>query len=158
MRRKTKAKRSKNQKGSLTIEISFLMPFIVFLIWNVVYLAFYLYNQGATLQGSYQTALRIERYAGSEAEKNALAEEKYQDAVKTRIVCAESTKQIEISEKEVVVETRIQMRTPGKGFFHNVWQGGQRQQAEEWKPVRFIRTCRSAENIWNNFQNNNGGG
>lgn len=141
-------------KGSMTIEASLLMPLIVFLIWNVLYMSFFAYNQSCALQGNYCTALRTERHCKKE-EKNELAEKKYELSVKERLVCADSAKEIEITNKNVAVTTSVTMHAPGAGFFHSTWQGKQRQQADVWQPVTFIRLCRSAENILDVIQDEN---
>lgn len=134
-------------KASITIEMSLIMPFLIFLIWNLLYLSFFVYNQSTMLQGNYCTALRIERCNESELEKNELAEKKYKEAVLDKLVCAESEKKIEVSEKEVAVTTHVGMRAPGEGFLKSVWQIEQRQKADVYRPAAFIRLCRSAENI-----------
>lgn len=133
-------------RGSVTVEASLLMPFLVWLIWNILYLAFFVYNQSAVLQGNYCTALRTERYCAPVEEKYALSEEKYKAAVLEKLVCERSTKEIEITEKEIIVTTELTMHAPGGRFYDSIWSGQQRQKADVWKPVTFIRLCRSAEN------------
>ncbi len=133
-------------RGSVTVEASLLMPFLVWLIWNILYLAFFVYNQSTILQGNYCTALRTERYCASAEERRVLSEEKYKVSVLEKLVCAGSTKEIEITEKEIIVTTELTMHAPGGRFYDSIWSGQQRQKADVWKPVAFIRLCRSAEN------------
>lgn len=140
--------RKKAFRGSLTIEMSLLLPLLVFLIWNILYLAFFLYDQSTVLQGNYCTALRTERVYGSEEEKWTVAEEKYHLAVRKKVVCGTIEKEIAIAEKGgVSVKTELKMRAPAAGFYDSVWQGVQMQEAEKWQPVTFIRNCRKAEDV-----------
>ena len=53
-----------------------------FLIWNIIYLSFFLYNQSVGLQGSYCTALRTERLCGTNEEKYDAAKENLENCLK----------------------------------------------------------------------------
>lgn len=139
-------KNSRSFKGSATVEAALLMPFLIFLIWNILYLAFFLYDQSTSLQGSYCTALRAERHYGTEEEKESLAEKKYELAVRKKLVEATVSHTIELADA-VTVETKTDMRVPTVGFFMNRWHGAQKQRAEKWQPVAFIRNCRRAGDI-----------
>lgn len=145
-----KINRIKNSRkafqGSTTIEAALLLPFLIFLIWNLLYLAFFLYDQSTSLQGSYCTALRTERHYGTEAEKESLAEKKYELAVRKKLVEAGASHQIDLADN-VTVETELDMRAPATGFFQSSWHGVQKQCAEKWEPVAFIRGCRRVEDI-----------
>lgn len=143
-------------RGSFTVEASYLLPLIVFLIWNVLYLSFFLYDQSTILQGSYCTALRTERLHGTEEEKRAAAEEKYQDCVRSRIVYGELQEEKTITTGAVTIGTKLTMHAPAGGFLQSSWYGEQLQTAEKWEPVAFIRNCRKAENIWNILQAGDG--
>ncbi len=134
-------------KAGFTIEASYLLPFIMFLIWNILYLSFFLYDQSTVMQGSYCTALRTERMTGNQREKAAAAEEKYDVAVRKKIVCAEIAEEKEITEGSVIIVTKLNMYSPGGYFFQSLWHGEQKQTVEKWQPVTFIRNCRKVENI-----------
>lgn len=139
----------KNRKafqGSATIEAALLLPFLIFLIWHILYLAFFLYDQSTILQGSYCTALRTERHYGTEEEKESIAEKKYEQAVRKKLVEAVASYTINLTDT-VTVETEVDMRTPANGFFQGSWHGGQKQSADKWEPVEFIRNCRRASDI-----------
>lgn len=135
--------------GSVTIEASLLLPFLIFLLWNLLYLSFFVYDQCAILQGNYCTALRIARSTAQEGEKDALAEKKYKEAVTDKLVCGEGKKEMEITEEEVLVTTEMTIRAPGEAFFPSLWTIRQRQTADVYRPVRFIRLCRSGQNAGN---------
>lgn len=132
-------------RGSFTIEASFLMPLLVFLIWNVMYAAFFVYDQSTALQGNYCTALRTERMAGTLKEKTRAAEEKYDLSVRKKIAAADLRSSIEVTEREISVETGFTVRGPGGQFLHSLWEGRQKQSIKLWEPVKFIRNCRKVK-------------
>ena len=134
-------------KGSLTVEACYLLPLLFFLIWNVLYLSFYLYNQSVIVQGSYCTALRTERWAGPQKEKRNEAERKYADAVERNIAAGTIDRELIVGTDGVTVKSSMTMEGPGGRFFPSVWRGKQELRADKWEPVSFLRTCRKAENI-----------
>lgn len=139
-------------QGTFTIEVSLLMPLLIFLIWNLLYLAFFLYDQSTILQGCYCTALRTERMTGTEEEKSIAAMEKYQWSVRKKAVAAVLKENIKMEQGAVTVETEFSMKAPGGSYFQSIWKGKQTLKADAWEPVAFIRTCRKAENIGNIIQ------
>lgn len=141
-------------RGSFTIEAACLLPVIVFLIWNLLYLSFFLYNQSMGLQGSYCTALRTERLCATDEERYREAEEKYKQAVIRRTAAASVEEEIEINRKYVQVKTVLHMRAPGN-MFQSLWEGYQKQSAAVWEPKAFIRKCRKAEKIGDLIQTGN---
>ena len=90
-------------RGSFTIEASLLLPVIIFLIWNILYLSFFLYDQSTVLQGCYCTALRTERMIGTAEEKKIAAEEKYKQAIKQKTAAAVLEYKMERSDRKSVV-------------------------------------------------------
>lgn len=147
--------------GSVTVEASFLLPLIVYLIWNCVFLSFFVYDQCIVMQGSYCSALRAERLAADDSEKRAMLEEKYRRMVENRKVMCRISSEKELSDQRILIDTRINMQAPGGQFFYSSWGSGQRQTVETFEPVSFIRMCRKAENImdfWNSKKAEKGGG
>lgn len=142
-----KRKKGRCFRGSVTVETSCLMPLIIFLIWNVLFLSFFVYDQTVTVQGSYCTALRIQRLTNKEMEKLEEGEKKFEEAVAERVVCGRLEHQISVEKEAVSVKTTLKMNAPAGLCFQSVWQGCQEQRAEKWEPVNFIRACRKAENI-----------
>lgn len=147
--------KQKMLRGSVTIEASLILPFLIFLIWNLCYLSFFLYDQNIALQGNYTTALRAERGGSAEAEKYQLAEEKYKRAVGEKLVCAESRKEIEIKEDEITVTTKFSMKAPGGMLFYSGWESDQKMKVKSYEPVAWIRRCRSTENMLEQIQSKN---
>ena len=135
-------------KGSLTVEACYLLPLIFLLIWNVLYLALYLYNQSVIVQGSYCTALRTERWIGSQEQRIEEAERKYAAAVEQKIAVGRVDREVIVGTDGVTVRSGLTMEAPGGRFFLSIWRGKQEQRADRWEPVSFLRACRKAENIW----------
>lgn len=140
-------------QASMTVEASFLLPLIFFLILNILYLSFFIYDQCILMQGCYVTALRMERLECGEEEKQRIADEKFSRSTVKRLASATNVeKQIEITDTQVKVSAAVSTRAPGISFFQSFWQGRQEQTADSWYPKRFIRRCRSAKGLlglWN---------
>lgn len=139
-------------QASMTVEASFLLPLIFFLILNILYLSFFVYDQCILMQGCYVTALRMERLECGEEEKQRIADEKFDRSAAKRLACASAEKQIEMTDTQVKVSAAASMRAPGVSFFQSFWKGRQEQTVDFWYPKRFIRRCRSAKGLlglWN---------
>lgn len=149
-RRKKKNKSGKGffLKGSYTVEASFLLPMFFFLILYLLYMSFFLYNQCVIVQGSYRTALSIQRLPGKEEERLLYGEEKYKEVVTKRLAGISSLdKKIIFQGQDVEVITKGNMQVPVKFLFLGSWNLVQKQSAEKMEPVSFIRNCRKAERI-----------
>lgn len=149
-----KKKKTMYLEGSMTIETALLMPFILFLIWNLLFLSFFLYDQCVGLQGCYTTALRTERWLGSDSEKEAEAFAKYKDVITDIMACARETGDLNVTDKDVVVGTTINMDAPGSPLYDSSWEGSHKMKADEWKPVKYIRNIRKAEKAVEKLSNN----
>lgn len=128
--------------GIMTIEISLLIPFILFLIWNLLFLSFFLYNQSTAFQGCYATALRTERWLGTVSDKEAEASKKYEEAVASKLACGEDTVNLRVTDKDVVIGADLSMNAPGSPLYDSLWKGRVEGKADEWAPVRYIRNIR----------------
>lgn len=138
-------------QASMTVESSFLLPLIFFLILNILYLSFFIYDQCILMQGCYVTALRLERLE-CEEEKQRIADEKFDRSTAKRLACANAERQIEMTDTQVKVSAAASVRAPGISFFQSFWKGRQEQTVDGWYPKRFIRRCRSAKGLlglWN---------
>lgn len=135
-------------KASYTIEASYILPIIIVLIWYLLFLSFFLYDQCVIMQGSYQAALRAERLLGTKEEKEALAFTKYEVDVKKKLIYMMPEKEIEVDEDRILLRTNSEMKFPGGIFFQKSWKARQQQKAASYEPVKFIRECRRYEKIW----------
>lgn len=133
-------------QASMTVESSFLLPLIFFLILNILYLSFFIYDQCILMQGCYVTALRLERLE-CEEEKQRIADEKFDRSTAKRLACANAERQIEMTDTQVKVSAAASVRAPGISFFQSFWKGRQEQTVDSWYPKRFIRRCRSAKGL-----------
>lgn len=143
--------------GSYTIEASFLLPILLFLLIYVLYLAFFLYDQCIILQGSYQTALSTERMVGEEEEKIEAGEEKYGRIVTRRLIhLPEMEKELRIQEGDVWVTSRGIFQVPAAFLFDGSWKFAQNQKAVNMEPVHFIRVCNRVKKAADVLQKENG--
>ena len=133
-------------QASMTVESSFLLPLIFFLILNILYLSFFIYDQCILMQGCYVTALRLERLE-CEEEKQRIADEKFDRSTAKRLACANAERQIEMTDTQVKVSAAASVRAPGISFFQSFWKGRQEQTVDSWYPKHFIRRCRSAKGL-----------
>lgn len=134
-------------RGNITIEASFILPIIIFLVWNLLFLAFYLHDQSLAMEGSYMTALRTERLVGGIERKERIAQTKLEQDLDKRLAASDVQSRKKISKKDVEIETEVQMDAPAAVFFQSSWKGSQYQKADAFWPVDFIRNCRKAEDI-----------
>ncbi len=134
-------------KASVTVEASLILPFVIFLIWNILYVAFFVYDQALLTQGSYATALKAERYVGDLQERSDVAEMKYENDVRDRIVIGSVTMKQTITDEEAEVETQLSLTGPGAAFYNSSWGAGQKKRVDDYQPVNFIRNCRQLEKI-----------
>ncbi|MCR4705283.1 MAG: pilus assembly protein [Lachnospiraceae bacterium] len=134
-------------KASVTIEASLILPFAIFLIWNILYVSFFVYDQALLTQGSYTTALKAERHIGDLNEKSGIAEMKYENDVKDRIVIGSVTMKQTVTDEETEVETQLSLTGPGSAFYNSNWGAEQKKRVDGYRPVNFIRNCRQLEKI-----------
>ena len=134
-------------KASVTIEASLILPFAIFLIWNILYVSFFVYDQALLTQGSYMTALKAERTVGDLNEKSGIAETKYQNDVRDRVVIGSVAMKQTVTDEETEVETQLSLTGPGAAFYNSNWNAGQKKRVDAYQPVNFIRNCRQLEKI-----------
>ena len=97
-------------KGSMTVEMSFLMPMIMFLIMGCILAVFYYHDKNVLSGAAYETAVAgstrmRERDGIDEGELEAL----YADRTEGKcILFAGSSAQVSVGEKEIVVEATAQ--------------------------------------------------
>ncbi len=97
-------------KGSMTVEMSFLMPMIMFLIMGCILAVFYYHDKNVLSGAAYETAVAgstrmRERDGIDEGELEALYAERTEGKC---ILFAGSSAQVSVGEKEIVVEATAQ--------------------------------------------------
>ena len=97
-------------KGSMTVEMSFLMPMIMFLIVGCILAVFYYHDKNVLSGAAYETAVAgstrmRERDGIDEGELEALYAERTEGKC---ILFAGSSAQVSVGEKEIVVEATAQ--------------------------------------------------
>jgi len=129
----------------ITLEMTCIMPFVIFLICNICYMAIFLYDNCTMIQGDYVTALISERALGEE--KRSKAEIKYNEAIKSKIVAADESSSIEIENDGTRIETQIEVNTPGEFLYKSNWKMSNSIKADKYEPVLFIRNTKVASEI-----------
>ena len=135
----------KLREAYITLEMTFIMPFVIFLICNIYFLAVFLYDNSTIVQGDYVTALIAERALGTE--KQEKAEIKYNEAIKTKVVSAEEISSIDIGNKSVTVETQININTPAGFLYKSDWRMANKTKADSFEPVLFVRNTKIAADL-----------
>lgn len=97
-------------KGSMTVEMSFLMPMIMFLIMGCILAVFYYHDKNVLSGAAYETAVAgstrmRERDGIDEGELEALYAERTEGKC---ILFAGSSAQVSVGGKEIVVEATAQ--------------------------------------------------
>lgn len=97
-------------KGSMTVEMSFLMPMIMFLVMGCILAVFYYHDKNVLSGAAYETAVAgstrmRERDGIDEGELEALYAERTEGKC---ILFAGSSAQVSVGEKEIVVEATAQ--------------------------------------------------
>lgn len=144
----------KELQGSFIVEASIIVPLIFFLVCHVLFFMIYSYHQSLIFQGNYCTALYTERCYEEDSEKSLIAEEKYEDAIKSRLVWGRAEKELEVN-KYVSVKSVFEMESPALALFWGKWKLDYKQTVSKWEPVEFIRNCRKAEDIMKFLQEKN---
>lgn len=135
----------KSYGAYMTLEMTFIMPFVIFLICNIYFLAVFLYDNSAVIQGDYVTALIAERTLGDE--KREKAEIKYNESIKARIVAADETSSIDIGSTGVDVETKISVKTPAGFIYKSDWKMANKTKVDNYEPVLFVRNTKVAADL-----------
>lgn len=129
----------------MTLEMTCIMPFVIFLICNIYFLAVFLYDNSTIVQGDYVTALIAERAFGDE--KREKAEIKYNESVKSKMVAAEEISTINIGSNGVGVETQIYINTPAGFIYKSDWGISNKTKVEKYEPVLFLRNTKVAMDL-----------
>ncbi len=130
------------EKGYLTLEMSLIMPFVIFLICNLCYLAVFLYDNLTLIQGCYVTALIAERTL-EEGEKSVKSQGKYLESIKSRVVACKEDVSMSIG-RDVQVNGKIQMNTLAAWIYQSNWELNVRQIADCYEPVLFVRNIKNS--------------
>lgn len=109
---KSEQKKCKNLRGSMTVEMSFLMPMILFLIMGCILAVFYYHDKNILSGAAYETAIvgstRARENDGiKEGELETLFEERSENKC---ILFAHPTAKITVGEEEIKVEVHAVKR------------------------------------------------
>lgn len=129
------------RKGSSTIEASFMIPFLFFLIISVIYLSFYLYNSLLVTEKAYISALRGSREEWKSADESYQVSDESLNALMQKGLLALNhyEKQIKVSGKTISVTVKIKQKIPYRDFVMEYQYEGK---ARKCNPYLYIRERR----------------
>lgn len=143
--------RRKALKGYMTLEASFIMPWVIFLFAFLIYASFYLYDKCVLFQDAYVLALR-----GSVQKEEAEALKYVNEHMGTQFGnkyfgVGRVNGSAEKSKKEIKVIGSCSVKIPFDNFLtfskESGWQISTQAAAQIINPTKVIRKCRMAENI-----------
>ncbi len=139
-------------KGYMTVEASFIIPWVIFIFIFIIYSAYFLYDRCVIFQDSYAYAVRAanKQMSGTDVERymndNAAAQygNKY-------IAVSGIKESFKVSEKEIAIEAAGQ---PKCQFIPNAvlpdirgWKASADVKASRENPTQFMRICRGAAEL-----------
>ena len=134
--------RLKKVNGSMTVEMSLLMPIILFLILNCILTVFYFHDKNIIAAAAYETSVvGSTKMREAEGELTALFAERIEGKC---ILFAGSSVNISVGEKQILVEA-----TAEKGKF----RVSVRKRASVTEPEAYIRKKRKLREVINGAAN-----
>ncbi|MBD5521510.1 MAG: pilus assembly protein [Lachnospiraceae bacterium] len=138
-------------KGYMTLEASFIMPWVIFLFAFLIYACFYLYDKCVLFQDAYVLALR-----GSVQKEEAEVLEYVNGHMSKQFGSkyfgvGRVEGRVEKSKTEIKVIGSCSVKIPFDNFLtfskEGGWQISMQAAAQIINPTKVIRKCRMAENI-----------
>lgn len=144
----------------MSVEASFLMPWVIFLFIFLIYSGFYLYDKCVLFQDAYSLCFRgsvqKEKDEALEYVNGHMSERFGKKYFGTGGVEGE----VKLDGNEVTVIGSCRVKNPIVNFFtisgENGWNIQTQAKARITNPVKIIRKCRMAENFMNKVGDENG--
>lgn len=142
-------RKNKYKKGSYTVEAAFIVPMILSSIIAVLYLSFFIHNKIILAKEAYISALRISQWEGKITDRELEIEE--QDAKvrveSTILACDQVESTFSLNNKKIQISYHMIFNfvkgiIPVKILNEEVWDFHVRKEAQVFRPVEFIRTCK----------------
>lgn len=146
-------KRNRRIKASLTLEATFIIPFITIILVIFIYLAFFVYNRCVLSQSIYITALRGSL---SENGENVIEQEMKNEIMKdvsNKVLAGKlSVKASTVEDKKIKNETIMRVRAPfivfaKKEGINTSWTITTRKYVEIINGAEFLRNCRKIKKL-----------
>lgn len=135
----------KDHKGSFTIEVAVIIPFIVCLLMTILFFAFFLYDRCSLERAAGSAALRGSREIWESSDvQYRKADEGIDFVLSHNLLGADCVeKQIKISGNKIKVALKIQ---------YHKWEFQAESQKKVVNPVNFIRICRKEKGVIERIQ------
>lgn len=143
----------KLKKGSSTIEASFLIPIILWILILLIYLAFFFYNKLLVEEVSYIAALRASQLEWSSAsQKYDEAQRSMEELLKNKLIAIKKyEKKIQVGATKIEISIKVNQPVPLRSMISRYYQKGTfeynaSQKAKCLKPYQYIRMVRGFSN------------
>lgn len=145
----------KKTGGYFTVEAAYLMPFAIFLMALLCYLAFYMCNRCLIVQDTYILGLRGSRQTGqTNKETAAYILEQGKELTPKYHAISKLHKWVKAERTKITVELKGSMKLPFACLqweespkIGTEWEFQSLKEADRTDPVEFIRACRKVEKI-----------
>ncbi len=136
--------REKMKQGSFAVEASFVLPFLVLIVFVCICLALYLHDRSVLASCAAETAGKgaARKYRSEKELEAELSEEALALAFDRLMVCRELEVSVKVTAKSVTVSyTGETPLLSGLSF-------REEETAKRLNPARFMRTCRKWKEFW----------
>ena len=136
--------REKMKQGSFAVEASFVLPFLVLIVFVCICLALYLHDRSVLASCAAETAGKgaARKYRSEKELEAELSEEALALAFDRLMVCRELEVSVKVTAKSVTVSyTGETPLLSGLSF-------REEETAKRLNPARFMRTCRKCKEFW----------
>ena len=136
--------REKMKQGSFAVEASFVLPFLVLIVFVCICLALYLHDRSVLASCAAETAGKgaARKYRSEKELEAELSEEALALAFDRLMVCRELEVSVKVTAKSVTVSyTGETPLLSGLSF-------REEETAKRLNPARFMRTCRKLKEFW----------
>ena len=136
--------REKMKQGSFAVEASFVLPFLVLIVFVCICLALYLHDRSVLASCAAETAGKgaARKYRSEKELEAELSEEALALAFDRLMVCRELEVSVKVTAKSVTVSyTGETPLLSGLSF-------REEETAKRLNPARFMRTCRKWKGFW----------
>lgn len=142
--------KGKGDKGGyMTVEASLIMPFVLAVIFFIIYAGFYQHDRCVMEQAAYRAALRGSSLYGADKEEKYCAVENTLEELTKDCFAAMDTSYEVVMRDQLVISSEGTLKIPLSGLARLVgageWTTEKETETRLQDPVFFIRVCRRLE-------------
>lgn len=138
-------------KGYMTLEASFIMPWVIFMFIFLIYTSFYVYDKCVLFQDAYTLCLRGSVQKEEDGAVNYINNHMSGQFGKKYFGTDKVQGSVEQHSREVKIYAECRVRLPLNNFMTMTGEEGWQihTDAKAWKinPTKLLRKCRMVENI-----------